>query len=293
MIGRQRNEHTIAERVRVRGRGYWSGRGVNVHFVPASVGTGIRFVRTDLPGRPEIAVDLSTRTDQSLRTNLAIGEAKVEMIEHAMAALYALEIDNCIVELDGEELPGLDGSSAAYVDALRSAGMVMQASARRQLIIDRTVRIGTAASWIEASPSIDGRMHVEYRLDYGPDSPIRPQTFSSPVSPETFARDFAPARTFVTADQAESLRRAGVASHVTNRDLLVFDHRGPIGNLLRYPNECARHKALDLIGDLALVGAELVGKIISHRGGHQLNGSMAEQLCKIADFIPMGCRRAA
>lgn len=293
MIGRQRNEHTIAERVRVSGRGYWTGRGVNVHFVPASIGTGIRFVRTDLSDSPEIPVGLTTRTDQSLRTNVAVGEAKVEMIEHAMAALYALEIDNCVVEIDGGELPGLDGSSAAYVDALRSAGLVMQASQKKQLVVDRTIRIGTAANWLEASPSPDGRMHVEYHLDYGPDSPVRPQEFTAAVTPDIFVRELAPARTFVTAEQAANLRSSGVASHVTDRDLLVFDHRGPVNNLLRFPDECARHKALDMVGDLALVGADLIGKFTSHRGGHQLNGLMAEQLCKIADYVSIGCRKAA
>lgn len=293
MIGRQRNEHTIAERTVVSGRGYWSGRGVNVRFVPASLGSGIRFVRTDIAGRPEIPVGLAHRTDQSLRTNVAVGDVRVEMIEHVLAALYALEIDNCVIEIDGSELPGLDGSSAAYLDALRRAGLVMQAALRKKVVVDRTIRIGTAASWIEASPSPDGRMHVEYRLDYGPDSPIRPQTYKGAVTCETFARDIAAARTFVTAEQADTLRKAGVASHVTGRDLLVFGDRGPLDNLLRYPDECARHKALDMIGDLSLVGAELVGNFISHRGGHQLNGLMAEQLCRIAECLPVGCRRAA
>lgn len=293
MIGRQRNEHTIAERTVVSGRGYWSGRGVNVHFAPANLGTGIRFVRTDVAGRPEIPVGIAHRTDQSLRTNVAVGDVRVEMIEHALAALYALEIDNCIIEIDASELPGLDGSSAAYVDALRRAGLVMQAALRKQVIVDRTIRLGTAASWIEASPSPDGCMHVEYRLDYGPDSPIRPHAFRGRVTSDSFAREIAPARTFVTAEQAESLRQAGVASHVTNRDLLVFGDRGPVGNHLRYPDECARHKALDMVGDLSLVGADLVGSFVSHRGGHQLNGAMAEQLCRLAGCLPVGCRKAA
>jgi UDP-3-O-acyl-N-acetylglucosamine deacetylase len=208
-------------------------------------------------------------------------------------ALYALEIDNCVIEIDRTELPGLDGSAAAYVDALRSAGLVMQAKSRRQLVVDRPLRVGNEQAWVEALPATDGRMHVEYRLDYGGDSPIRPQTFSSEVSPEAFCRDIAPARTFVTKQQAEQLRTAGVAKHVTNRDLLGFGDSGPVDNLLRYSDECARHKALDMIGDLSVVGVELVGRFVSYRGGHQLNGLMAERLCAAAESVPAGCRNVA
>jgi UDP-3-O-acyl-N-acetylglucosamine deacetylase len=136
-------------------------------------------------------------------------------------------------------------------------------------------------------------MHLEYRLDYGGDSPIRPQSYSCQLTPEEFCRDIAPARTFVTKQQAIALRGAGLASHVSNRDLLVFGDSGPVDNLLRYPEECARHKLLDLIGDLSIVGAELIGRFTSFRGGHRLNGLMAEQLCAVAECLPAGCQTAA
>jgi UDP-3-O-[3-hydroxymyristoyl] N-acetylglucosamine deacetylase len=155
------------------------------------------------------------------------------------------------------------------------------------------VRVGSAAAWVEASPSLDGQMHLQYSLDYGPEHPVPPQQFACSLSPELFTRGLAPARTFVTAEQVEQLRRAGVGGHVTPRDLLVFDESGPIANLLRFTDECARHKVLDLVGDLALSGAELVGKFVSYRGGHQLNGAMVRQLCRMAASQGMGCRRAA
>ncbi len=291
---RQRNEHTIAHHCQVKGRGYWSGQHVCVRLLPASIGTGIRMVRTDLAEKPVLKVGVEARQDQQLRTTLACGNARFAMVEHLLAALYALEIDNCIVEVDAEELPGLDGSAAAYVDALRSAGLVIQAAPKAQLIVDRTIRIGTAANWLEVSPSPDGYSHFEYQLDYGPGSPIKPQTYRSRMSAETFCRDIASARTFVTAEQVAQLREAGVAEHVTGKDLLVFDQQGPVGNLLRYPNECARHKLLDLVGDLALVGCDLVGKFVSHRGGHSLNATVAQKLLSVAhNAIESNVRRAA
>jgi len=290
---RERNEHTIAERVRLSGRGYWSGEGVNLRFLPAAAGTGIRFVRTDLPGKPEIPVAPDNRHDQALRTVLQVDGARVEMIEHLLAALGGLAIDNCRVEVDRQELPGLDGSAAGYVDVLRSAGLVMQGQSRRRIVVDRPLRVGDAGGWVEALPSPDGMMHLEYRLDYGGDSPIRPQTFRCVLTPENFCRDLAPARTFVTKEQATQLRQAGLGKHVTNRDLLVFGDSGPVDNLLRYVDECARHKTLDLVGDLNVVGADLIGCFTSYRGGHQLNGKLATELIAAANCVSAGCRGAA
>lgn len=291
---RQRNEHTIAHHCQVVGRGYWSGKRVRVRMLPASLGTGICFVRTDLPDKPLLRVGIDARVDQDLRTNLAIGSARFSMVEHLLAALYALEIDNVVVEINAEELPGLDGSSVAYVDALRSAGLVIQASCREQLIIDRTVRVGNAASWVEVTPTSDGLAHYAYELDYGPGCPILPQRYEAALNCTDFCRGIAPARTFVTADQAAELRRRGVAEHVTMQELLVFDDQGPVENRLRFENECARHKVLDMIGDLALVGCDFVGKFTSYRGGHALNAALARKLAKMArDGLESQRRRAA
>lgn len=290
---RKRNEHTIAGQALVSGRGYWSGRGINVRFLPAAAGTGVRFVRTDLPGKPEVEACVENRSDIALRTVLQKGEARVEMVEHVMAALYGLGIDNCVVEVDASEMPGLDGSSAGFVYALRTAGLVMQAKLRRQIIVDTVFRVGSSDAWVEAAPALGCQLIVRYQLNYGSQSPVPAHTVTSVVTPESFGRELGAARTFVTAEQANQLRSAGHASHVTNRDLLVFGENGPVDNILRYPDECARHKALDMVGDLSLVDAELVGTFTSYRGGHQLNGMMASELCKLAASVPVGCRNAA
>ncbi len=280
---RPRNEHTIAAECEVAGRGYWSGTAVRVRFRPATAGSGVQFVRTDLPGSPSCQASVAFSSGQAMRTNLASGNATFQMVEHLMAALYALEIDNCIVESNAEELPGLDGSSGDYVDALESVGLVMQAAARKRYIVDRLLRVGDATSWIEVSPSQRDCASFEYRLDYGDTSPIQKQVCVHLLTPNNFSRELAKARTFVSADQAAHLRSQGVGLHVTNRDLVVFDGDGSVlDNQLRYDNECARHKALDLIGDLAMSGVDLVGKFVSFRGGHRLNSELALMLAKFA-----------
>ncbi len=277
---RPRNEHSLAAICEVRGRGYWSGLEVSVRFLPAPIGTGIRFVRSDLPGQPGCDAVCGLTSDASFRTNLINGPARFEMIEHAMASLYAMEVDNCVVEVSGEELPGLDGSSLAFVEALRSVGLVVQAAARKRYIVDRTFRVGDDLSWIEASPVADGHPIYEYHLDYGDGSPIAPQSYRGCLNTYSFCRELASARTFVTAEQVSLLQSRGVGRHVGPNDLLVFGNDGLVGNALRFSNECARHKTLDLIGDLALTGVDLVGRFVSHRGGHRLNGEMAKLLAQ-------------
>jgi UDP-3-O-acyl-N-acetylglucosamine deacetylase len=217
-----------------------------------------------------------------LRTNLVCGEAKFQMVEHLMAALVSLEIDNCIVEIDSEELPALDGSSLGYVQQLSKAGLIVQASPRRRLVIRDRYRVGTPRGWVEATPSHGGECYYEYQLSFDDGTPISPQAFSIELTPDRFIREVAPARTFVTSSQAEQIRASGLASHVTNQDLLVIGQAGPIDNDYRFSNECARHKTLDLIGDLALCGVQLVGRFRSFRGGHRLNGEVATRLAELA-----------
>lgn len=288
-----RNEHTIAASCSVSGRGYWSGKEVSVTIHPGPAGTGVRLVRTDLPSQPDCHAVVAHRVDASLRTNLSCGEARFELVEHLLAALYALEIDNCVVEISAEELPGLDGSSQAFVQALRGAGLVPQAQTRRTLTIAKTIRIGDSSGWIEATPSRNGKASFEYQLSFDGPSPIRNQGYRVELTPRRFAREIAPARTFVTFQQAEEIRRSGAAAHVTNQELLVIGESGPVENEYRFTNECARHKTLDLIGDLALAGIDLIGNFVSFRGGHQLNGQMANCLAELAHTQTNSDRSAA
>jgi UDP-3-O-[3-hydroxymyristoyl] N-acetylglucosamine deacetylase len=199
-----------------------------------------------------------------------------------MAALYGLQVDNCVIEVNGEEMPGLDGSALAITQALRSAGLIVQAATKKRIVLDRTFRVGDETCWVEAGPVAGGHARYEYHLDYGDNSPIGPQSYRGTLSVQMFCHELAPARTFVTAQQVAQLQAQGVGKHVGPQDLLVFDHDGLIDNSFRFPNECARHKTLDLIGDLALAGVELIGRFVSHRGGHRLNAALARQLAAFA-----------
>ena len=276
---RERSEYTIQNPCEVAGRGYWSGQAISVRFLPAPAQTGIVFVRTDLPDRPRIPALVDYRESMSLRTVLCNADGvAVAMVEHLMAALVGNGIDNCIVEVSAEEMPGLDGSAAEFANAIQGAGRLEQDAVVTPYVVDRVIRLGTAASWIEASPVSGDFLNVEYQLDYG-DQPIPAQEFSFDlVDSQSFCRELAPARTFVTSDQAEQLRSQGIASHVTARDLLIFSANGVVDNTLHFENECARHKALDMVGDLALAGFPLIGRFVSNRGGHELNAEMARKL---------------
>lgn len=273
-----RFQHTIGHPCHVSGRGYWTGCPVSVVFQPAEPSTGIVFRRVDLPHKPLIPAVASNRTETALRTRLKHEGAMVDMVEHVMAALYGLEIDNCIIDVDAPEMPGLDGSAHAFALALHQAGIEVQPAKRMMNVVDRPIRIGDHHQWIMAMPSPYPSLSLEYRLDFGPESPIGAATIATELDPETFLTNFAPARTFILQSEAQQLQSQGLARHVTYRDLLVFGDRGPIDNSLRFSDECARHKLLDLIGDLALCGMDIAGRVIACRSGHVLNGRMAAEL---------------
>lgn len=284
-----RHQHSIARTCEVQGRGYWSGQEVTVRIHPADADHGIVLVRDDLPGKPNCPAHIEFQSEQSLRTNLIRGQARFEMVEHLMAALSALQIDNARIEIDGWEFPGLDGSSLAYVEALSASGLILQSKPRRQYVVRETFRVGDGKSWVQAGPPINGDRHrlssrrFEYQLSYDDHTPIPPQAFAFQCKPSTFIRSVAPARTFVTAAQADAIRATGAATHVTDDDLIVIDEDGnPRAGNFRFPNECARHKTLDMVGDLALAGVEVVGNFTSFRGGHVLNGRMAKRLATLA-----------
>jgi UDP-3-O-[3-hydroxymyristoyl] N-acetylglucosamine deacetylase len=273
-----RSQQTLRNICHVSGRGYWSGAAISLTFLPAAPCTGIVFRRIDLPGHPTIEVNTSNRRETPLRTRLVNGEVAVDMVEHVLAALYAFQIDNCIIETTGCEMPGLDGSAFAFSCALRQAGIAIQDAPRATHNIARSIRIGDDRQWIMATPSATPGLTLEYRLDYGPNSSIRNATFAAEIDANTFHHQIACARTFITKAEAEQLQSQGLAKHVTNRDLLVFADNGPIDNSLRFSDECARHKLLDLIGDLSLTGIDLSGRIVACRSGHKLNGRMADEL---------------
>jgi len=274
-----RKQQTLAKAAPpVEGFGYWSGRDVRVEFRPAEVDTGIVFVRGDLPRCPRIPARIENRAEMPLRTSLCHDGAGVEMVEHILAVLAGLRIDNCEVWVDESEMPGCDGSALPFLDAVLAAGVVIQDAPRQRKVLRETVRLGGADTWIEARTAPTGLPTLRYDLDYGLVSSIGSQTFQVELSPETFRKELAPCRTFMLKSEADRLLAQGLGRRVTPRDLLVYDDKGPIGNALRFPNECVRHKLMDLVGDLALAGCDLVGSFHACRSGHRLNAEMVRTL---------------
>jgi UDP-3-O-acyl N-acetylglucosamine deacetylase len=272
-----RSQQTIRRAVTVVGSGYWSGRTCRVEFLPAAAGTGIAFLRT-VGGVPvRIPLGVESRVEATARTNLAVAGVRVQMVEHAASALAGLGIDCCLVRVSAEELPGLDGSAREFVAALDEAGIERLGPPVEPLVVREPCRVADGDAWIEALPPVHPGLSVEYELDYGP-GPIGRQTLAIRVTPETYRTELAAARTFIMEADAAQLRAQGLAGRVTLRDLVVFGADGPIDNPLRWPDECVRHKVLDLVGDLALAGRPIHAHVRACRSGHRLNAMLAARL---------------
>jgi UDP-3-O-[3-hydroxymyristoyl] N-acetylglucosamine deacetylase len=275
-----RSQYTIRRPVTVVGTGYWSGRDIAVDLEPAPAGCGVVFVRGDRDVPVVIAATVHNRSDMPLRTNLVAGGADVQMVEHLLSALAGLGVDACIVRVTAAELPGLDGSARGFVEAIDLAGLEDLGQPADPLVVTETVRVEEGGGWIEASAPRHAGLSVEYELDYGP-GPIGRQSLALEVTPETYRESLAAARTFITLADAERLRDAGLCPAATMQDLIVFGPDGPIDNRLRWPDECVRHKVLDLVGDLALVGRPLHAHVRASRSGHRLNAALAARLLDV------------
>lgn len=279
-------QRTIERPAVVRGFGYLSGQDVEVEFRPADAGSGLRFVRSDLPGRPEVPARLVSRVDAERRTVLAVGSARVEMVEHVLAALAGLGVDNCEIRVSAAELPCGDGSALAFVEALDAAGLVELDAPRSVLTVAKQLRVGDESAWLEAVPTITGGLSLEYHLDYGVESFIGCQSISLEVTEEIFRAELAPCRTFLLRSEADALLASGVGRRVTPENLLVIEPAGLLQNALRFEDECARHKAVDLLGDLALIGMGVVGHVVAYRSGHRLNAALGQALLNQAAAKP-------
>jgi UDP-3-O-acyl N-acetylglucosamine deacetylase len=266
----------------VHGVGFLTGANVRLRFVPAPPSSGVVFVRSDLPGRPTVAAHVNQVTGTQRRTTLACLPVQVSLVEHVLAALAGLRIDNCLVELDAQEPPGLDGSTLGFVQALLTSGIQDQGHKRAVWCVDEPITVRTQGSTLTLhppeSPESGSDLRLTYFLDYGPLAPIGRQLHTQILRPSGFIQDLASCRTFLLESEAAELRRQGLGSRTTAADLLVFGRRGPIDNRLRFANEPARHKVLDLVGDLSLLNADLCGHIIAYRSGHPLNVELVRVL---------------
>ncbi len=273
-----RQQRTISRPAEVSGPGILTGQPVRLRFLPAPPDTGAIFVRADMPGAPRIPAHVARVIGTARRTTLGGGKAQVTLVEHALAALAGLRVDNCLIEIDGPEPPGLDGSAGAFVRALLTAGPVTQDATRSAWCVDEPLTVRAEGACLTLHPPEGPGLLLTYFLDYGPTSPIVEQSHTLQLCPGTFARQLAACRTFVLAEEVEQLRRLGHGAHLTHADLLVFGPRGPVGNKLRFADEPARHKVLDMVGDLSLLGADLCGHVVAYRSGHPLNVALCQAL---------------
>ena len=275
-------QKTIKSEGKMHGRGLFGGKEAKVTFRPAPADTGVTFVRTDVPEPVRISAVAPNLAKRSRRTTIKKGPVSIETIEHCLAVISALEIDNVVVEVDGPELPAPDCSSAEYLKVLKRAGMVEQNTGRKQFVITKPITVAAGDACIYALPYADDGLSLTYDLDYGGHTGIGRQIFSCRLTPESFEKHLAPARTFLLEVEARQFQARGMGTHIGPRDILVIDSNGPIKNRYRFPNECVRHKIVDLVGDLALVGRAVKGRIVAYKSGHALNQLLVRKLYEAA-----------
>ena len=273
-----RKQRTIRKEGELSGVGLHEGVEAVLRVRPAAENTGITFIRTDVATRPRIQVHVQNLTERDRRTAL-VGEggAEVHTVEHFLSACHALQIDNLEVELGGPECPGMDGSAKAFFALLQDAEPVEQEADQPLITLKQPVVIDTGKETsLVAFPSDKG-LSLSYTLDYG-DAPPGTQSFSMQVTPENFEQQVAGARTFCLEAEAEYLRKMGLGKGASYENTLVIGQEGVIENELRWPDEFARHKTLDLLGDLYLLGADLQAHVTAYRSGHDANLKLVRTL---------------
>lgn len=271
-------QRTIKAPVTVTGRGLFSGQPCRLQFFPAPADSGVVFQRAGEDGPVAIPVSVSKVAQRPHRTSLSNGTASVETVEHVLAAVKGMEVDNLLIEVSAEETPSSDGSALPFAEALRQAGFVEQDRLRQVHVIDQPVSVSEGDALLAALPGPTDCLDILFDLDYPSVPSIGRQVLSFRLGKDDFLTQLAPARTFALEQEARQLQEQGLCTHLTLKDILVMDPAGPIENTLRFPDECVRHKVCDLIGDLALLGRPVCGRIVAYRSGHDLNHALVRKL---------------
>ncbi|MCX5697858.1 MAG: UDP-3-O-acyl-N-acetylglucosamine deacetylase [Candidatus Omnitrophica bacterium] len=271
-------QKTISGEFSLSGIGLHTAGQVNLKFKPSGPGTGITFVRTDIADKSGVKVGVESLIPQGRsprRTSLGNGVAEVQTIEHLMAALAGLGIDNLIIEIDNSEIPGLDGSSLNFAEALIKAGIKELDMPRQYYVVREPVFVEEDGASIMAVP--DDGFKISYMLSY--DHPmLKAQFMELTIGQENFKSEIAPARTFCLENEAEELLSQGVGCGANYDNTLVVGKAGVIKNKLRFEDEFVRHKILDLMGDLYVLGQPIRGHIIALKSGHSLNLKLLKRL---------------
>ena len=272
-------QRTIESETSLTDQGLFSPDTCTVTLKPAPANHGVVFFRTDLDDAsvPALIEHVVKRTR---RTALRAGDAVIETSEHLLSAVAASGIDNLRIELDASEVPNIDGSAAPFLEALNGAGTVELDAERRPLVIEEPVFLKQDGSTLAAVPSDEPGLQIIYELDYRGVPSIGRQLLQFHLGVDDYAAGIAPSRTFSLKHEAEAAVAAGMFTHLTHQKALVIGDDGPVNNDFRFDDEPVRHKVLDLIGDLSLVGAPIQGRIVAFRSGHPLNQRLAQSLAK-------------
>ncbi|MDR3234637.1 MAG: UDP-3-O-acyl-N-acetylglucosamine deacetylase [Planctomycetaceae bacterium] len=280
-----RLQNTIAQSVSLCGFGFWTSEDVTLQFRPGRINSGIVFIRSDIDGSPSVPALVEYREEKPRQTSLvnaalSSGAVRVDMVEHLLAAVKALRIDNLEIWTDRPEMPGFDGSSRFFFDALKEAGIAEQPAFRPLRVVTESFRIGDSTHYIAVSPHPHGLNSYRYSLVPEAGYPLEAQDYRFDLSPSNFDWELADSRTFVAKSEADHLSANGLCRRVTPKDVLVLSENGPVENTFRYKEECARHKVLDMVGDFSLTNCDIAGTIESYRGGHSLNADCLREIVR-------------
>src|SRR6187455_482507 len=272
-------QRTIRRSISCAGIGLHSGNKVTLSLKPAAADSGVRFRRADLGGL-EVAASAEHVGGINYATGLTRDAVRVDTVEHLMAALVSLGIDNAIVELNSPEVPIMDGSAAPFVYLVNEAGVKRLQAPRRYLKVLRPISLTQGDKRIALYPS--DHFKVTYSISF--DHPLlRHQSRTMRITEESFVEDIAPARTFGFLKEVETLRQRGLALGGSLDNAIVLGETGVLNNALRFEDEFVRHKILDVIGDLSLVGYPVIGHLVAHRGGHALHTAFAARILEETD----------
>jgi UDP-3-O-[3-hydroxymyristoyl] N-acetylglucosamine deacetylase len=272
-------QRTIRRPISCVGIGLHSGNKVQLSLKPAAADSGIRFRRTDL-GNLDVPATINHLAGIQLATGLARDQVSVETVEHLMSALVSLGIDNVVIELNSPEVPIMDGSAAPFVYLIQEAGVKTLAQPRKYLKITRPITLSRGDKRIALYPS--EQFKVTYSISF--DHPLlRHQARSLQITENSFIEEIAPARTFTFLKDVEMLRQNGLALGGSLDNAIVLGETGVLNNALRFEDEFVRHKILDAVGDLALVGRPVIGHLVAHRAGHALHTEFAAKVLEEQD----------
>lgn len=269
-------QRTVQAEIKLKSIGLHSGRKVNMTIKPAGMDEGITFVRSDVPGNNRIKADLGNVSDTTLATTIGLNGVRVATIEHLLSAFRGLGVDNAVVEVDSPEVPIMDGSALPFVNELNSVGTRVLNRRRRFLIVTKEVSVSDSEGEAKLVPS--GEFQITYMIDY-PHPLIGSQTFHMIFSRENYEKEICAARTFGFLKDVEYLQAKGLALGGSLHNAVVLDDKRIINKEgLRCPNELVKHKILDAIGDLFLLGMPMVGHFIARKSGHRLNNLLIRKL---------------